>query len=252
MTGKRLFIMTMLLLMSASLLGADKSPDEFVAANKFYEEKDYASAIRLFESIINQGNESAEVYFNLGNAYFKSGDLGYAVLYYTKARRLSPADEDIRHNLEFARRFSRVQMEGVQLNPINTFFDSLVDSYRLDFLAWVSSAFFVLFFLILVVRYGIGMNNPLIRIGIVVSLIFLLITSALTTFKYRQDFLARRAVIVAEDSQVHTGPSDQSEIELEGAPGLIVQIVDESGEYYNVLFENKRRGWIQKDLVAEI
>ena len=147
MTGKRLFIMTMLLLMSASLLGADKSPDEFVAANKFYEEKDYASAIRLYESIINQGNESAEVYFNLGNAYFKSGDLGYAVLYYTKARRLSPADEDIRHNLEFARRFSRVQMEGVQLNPINTFFDSLVDSYRLDFLAWVSSAFFVLFFL---------------------------------------------------------------------------------------------------------
>ena len=74
----------------------------------------------------------------------------------------------------------------------------------------------------------------------------------MTTFKYRQDFLARRAVIVAEDSQVHTGPSDQSEIELDGAPGLIVQIVEESGDYYNVLFENKRRGWIHKDLVAEI
>ena len=176
MIGKRLILVVMLLLISTSLFGADNPPDEFVAANKFYEEKDYASAIRLYESIINQGNESAEIYFNLGNAYFKSGDLGYAVLYYIRARRLSPADEDIRHNLEFARRFSKVQMEGVQLNPINTFFDSLVDSYRLDLLAWVSSAFFVLFVLILVVRYGIGMNSTLVRLGIVVSLIFLVLT----------------------------------------------------------------------------
>jgi hypothetical protein len=59
-------------------------------------------------------------------------------------------------------------------------------------------------------------------------------------------------VIVAEEAPVTTGPSPQSDLELQGAPGLIVEIVGETPDYYNVLFENKRRGWLKKDLVAEI
>lgn len=227
-------------------------PEEFRMANKFYEEKDFGSAIRLYESIIRQGLESPALYFNLGNAYFKNGDLGYAVLYYMKARRLSPDDADIRQNLEFAQQYSRVQMEGVQLNPINTFFSSIIDRYRLNFLAWVSSLFFVLLVLVLIVRFGIGMNNSAIRAGIVLGLLLVVIASGLTTFKYRQDYLTQRGVIVSEASPVLTGPSPQSDVELDGAPGLVVEILDESGDYYNVLFENKRRGWINKDLVAVI
>jgi uncharacterized protein YgiM (DUF1202 family) len=59
-------------------------------------------------------------------------------------------------------------------------------------------------------------------------------------------------VLIAEDCPVTTGPSEQSDVELEGAPGLVVEVLDESGDYYNVLFENKRRGWIRKELVAVI
>jgi tetratricopeptide (TPR) repeat protein len=226
--------------------------DEFEMANKFYEEKDYSSAIRLYESILNQGKESAPVYFNLGNAYFKSGDLGRAVLYYSRARRLQPGDEDIHHNLRFASQFSRVQMEGVELNPINTFLTSLVDNYRLEVLAWVSSGLFLLFLMALLVRWGAGINNSLVRLTTVISLILLLIACGLTSFKYRHDFLTRRAVIVANESPVYTGPSEQSDLELEGAPGLVVEILAESTDYFNVLFENKRRGWISRNLVAEI
>ncbi len=246
----------MLIVLTLTALSASASPgeapEEFEMANKFYRDKDFHSAIRLYESVLNQGLESPALYFNLGNAYFKNGDLGYAVLYYMKARRLSPEDPDIRQNLQFARQFSRVQMEGVQLNPINTFFTSFVDRYRLGFLAWVSSLFFVLLMVILIIRFGVGIQNPAVRIGIIMGLVLVLITSGLTAFKYRQDFLTQRAVIVAEESPVLTGPSPQSDVELEGAPGLVVDILDESGDYYNVLFENKRRGWIRKDLVAVI
>ncbi|UCG60643.1 MAG: tetratricopeptide repeat protein [Candidatus Zixiibacteriota bacterium] len=240
-----------LFLLASSALPAE-APEEFLVANRFYEEKDFASAIRLYESVLNQGLESSALYFNLGNAYFKNGDLGYAVLYYMKARRLSPDDADIRQNLRFARQYSRVQMEGVQLNPINTFFSSIVDSYRLSFMAWVSSLLFVLLMLILIVRFGVGMNNSAIRAGIILVLLLVVVTSGLTTFKYRRDYLARRAVIVSEESPVLTGPSPQSDVELEGAPGLIVEILDQTGDYYHVLFENKRRGWINRDLVAVI
>lgn len=252
MRTKWLVATVLLALFAAGHVLADESPEEFRMANKFYEDKDYASAIRLYENLLKQGLESAALYFNLGNAYFKSGDLGYATLYYLRAKRLAPGDEDIQQNLEFARQFARVQMEGVALNPINSFVASLVDTYRLSFLAWVTSSLFILFIFLLMARWGTGLNNSAIRAAMVFVLLLLVAVASLTAFKYRHDYLTRRGVIIAEESPVLTGPSEQSDVELDGAPGLIVEILDESGDYYSVLFENKRRGWIRKELVAEI
>lgn len=226
--------------------------DEFEMGNKFYEDKDYSSAVRMYASALNQGYESASLYFNLGSAYFKSGDLGRATLYLMKAKRLDPSDEDITQNLEFARQFSRVQMEGVQLNPVYSFFESLVGPYRLALLAWLSSALFIMTMLLLTIRYGLAFRNAAVRIGFTICLTLLAISVGLTTFKYQHDYLIRRAVIIAEETPVMSGPSEQSEIELQGSPGLVVEILLERDDYYNVLFENKRRGWIRTHLVAEI
>ncbi len=226
--------------------------DDFVVANKSYQDKDFAAAIEMYEGIEAKGLESAALYFNLGNAYFKSGDLGHAVLYYMRAQRLDPGDDDIRHNLEFARGFTSVQMEGVRLNPVQSFFDALVAPYRLSLLAWVSSGFFVLLLLLMILRWSAGITRAAVRTGLMTALILVVISSGLTTFKYRTDYLSRRAVIVVQESPVQTGPSEQSDVELQGAPGLVVEILAESDDYYNVLFENKRRGWINKRFVAEI
>lgn len=247
----KVLVVAIILLLAVSAFGADQS-EEFRMANNFYEQKDYVSAVRLYESILSRGVESAPIYFNLGNAYFKQGDLGHAVVNYLRAKRLVPSDEDVLHNLEFAQRFSRVKMEGVELNPIEIFLSSIVGPYRLNTLSWVTTAISVLFFLLLTVRFGLGLNSVLLRSAIITSLTLLIATAGLTTFKYRSDYLTRTAVIVAEESTVRTGPSEQSEVELEGAPGLIVEILVESGDYYDVLFENKRRGWIKKELVVEI
>ena len=247
-----IFALAMLLTsLSAPLVRADLM-DDFTAANELYEGKDYAAAIEKYEGVIGQGLESAALYFNLGNAYFKSGDLGHAVLYYMRAQRLDPGDDDINHNLEFARQFTSVQMEGVRLNPVQTFFESIVAPYRLSLLAWASSALFVLLLLLMILRWGIGITGVAVRVSLMTVLILVIVASGLTTFKYRTDYLSRRAVIIAEESPVQTGPSQQSDVELQGAPGLVVEILAESDNYYNVLFENKRRGWIDKRFVAEI
>jgi len=245
-----LVLSILILLFTTNNVSAEMN--KFEQANKFFESKKYDDAITGYESIVNEGIESASLYYNLGNAYFKKGDLGRAVLNYQRAKRLEPADEDLIHNIEFTRQFTQVQMEGVQLNPINTFVESIVGPYKLNTLAWVSSIIFILFCLLLISRFGLGMRNSALRISTTVIFIFLIIISGLTTFEYRNDFLTRRAVIIAEESSVLNGPTNNSDLEFQGAPGLIVEILNESGEYYNVLFENKRRGWIQKDLLTEI
>jgi tetratricopeptide (TPR) repeat protein len=226
--------------------------EDFREANLLYEERDFEQAVGKYESIVDQGLESPHLYFNLGNAYFKSGDLGHAVLYFLRAKRLAPGDDDINHNLQFASNFTRIQMEGVELHPVRGLLESLLGPYHLNLLAWVSSVFFALFFALLAIRYGIGYQNSYVKSGIITAFVCLMVFSLLTTFKYHREYVVERAVLIAEDCQVRTGPSNQSDLELEGSPGLVVEVLDESGDWYNVLFKNKRRGWIKKDLVAVV
>lgn len=72
-------------------------------ANQAYHEADFQTAIRTYHQIEAQGYVSAELFYNLGNAYFKADSIGRAILNYERALRLSPSDEDIRFNLEVAR-----------------------------------------------------------------------------------------------------------------------------------------------------
>lgn len=234
----------------AGSVAAKGGAEGFERGNTFYESGNYDSAITLYQAVIDSGVESASLYFNLGNAYFKQGDLGNAVVNYLRAKRLAPADQDIENNLEFARQFSQVQMEGVELSPVDTFLKSLVGEYRLSTLAWIASACFVLFMIALILRFGLGYNLLPVRSLAWVALVLCLVTSSLTTYKYRAEFVTRRGVIVAEESRVLSGPSETADEEFHGSPGLIVEVVGESGDYLNVLFENKRRGWIRQQAVT--
>lgn len=232
-------------------LGAEPA-DDFKQGNSFFQEKEYTKAIEAYSRAVHQGVGSAPLYYNLGNAYFKNGDLGYAVLYYLKARRLDPADNDIQSNLEFARSLATVQLEGVQLNPINSLFESMVAPYRLNSMAWLSSLFFILFVGLLIVRFGFGVASGWVKPAIITMLILLVCMAVLTTYKYQHDFVTRWAVVVGEEVSVMSGPSDSASLEFQGEPGLVVRIAGESSDYYDVIFENQRRGWVKKSLLAEV
>lgn len=226
--------------------------DQFAAANQCYENKQYDSAIVRYAELAAQGTGSAALYFNLGNAYFRSSDLGHAVLWYLRAQRLDPSDPDIAANLDFAKRFTSIQMEGVALNPVSSLAKSIVEPHRLSTWAWLASFSFVLLFLTLTLRYGLGYRSGLTKTAMVVMLVLTVSAVLLTTLKYDFDYITVRAVIIAEEAVVRTGPSERSPKELDAAPGLIVEVMDESDDFYSVQFENMRRGWIKKDLVTVI
>lgn len=75
----------------------------FKQGNKFYEEKVFDSTIEYYKKIIDAGVESSDLYYNLGNAYFRQNNLGHAILYYEKARKINPTDPDILANIKFTR-----------------------------------------------------------------------------------------------------------------------------------------------------
>ncbi len=72
-------------------------------ANELYKNNQYQLAIDEYNKIISQGYEGASLYYNLGNAHYRLGNVGFAILYYEKALKLSPSDEDAKHNLAIAK-----------------------------------------------------------------------------------------------------------------------------------------------------
>ena len=83
----------------------------FDEGNQRYQAGDFGGAIDSYARVLANGLESGELYYNLGNAYFKQGRLGPAILYYERARRLMPGDDDLRANLELARSLTADDIE---------------------------------------------------------------------------------------------------------------------------------------------
>ncbi|HSG98559.1 MAG TPA: hypothetical protein VLB27_00825 [candidate division Zixibacteria bacterium] len=226
--------------------------ESFAAANAQYDSANYIDAIRLYHEVIESGQESAALYYNLGNAYFEAGDLGYAILNYLRAERLDPADQDIQDNLAFARGFVTVQLEGVRLNPFTDFLTDLTDGWPLSTWAWLTAVALALLVGALLLRtLRIG---PSLALGLSAWVLLAIYLSAagLTVYKYRSEFVTDRAVIVHPETPVTNRPAADGDLEFEAVAGLEVEIRDESDGFALALFENKRQGWVPLAALARL
>jgi len=105
-----------LMIVPVSLFGkvTMQNPDSlFALANKYYTEGKYSEAVTHYEAIVANGKVSAELYFNLGNAYFKLNDIAHAILNFERAYLLNPGDDDISFNLELARAYTTDKIEAI-------------------------------------------------------------------------------------------------------------------------------------------
>ncbi len=229
-----------------------KADSTFTKASKDYADKLYPEALAGYLSLEQNGIVSSALYYNIGNCYYELGELGYAILYYLRAQRLNPDDEDINNNLAFARQFMAVSLEGVKINPVTDFMDSLVKRFTLNSLAWISSGLFVFFMLFLAVVLYFRFSGLTIRLLGYALATVLICSAILTTYKYRTDYMTPKGVIVASEARIYSGPDENQELEFTGSYGLVFQVEREENNYYLVMFENKRKGWINKDLVALI
>ncbi|UCD94618.1 MAG: tetratricopeptide repeat protein [Candidatus Zixiibacteriota bacterium] len=228
----------------ASALGVDSL---FASANNHFEQKEYDLALDEYVEVAGMGYESAALHFNIGNCHFKQGQLGYAILYYLRAKRLNPNDDDINANLAFARQFMPTRLEGVKVNPVTEFMKMVVSPFTLEKIAWISSVLFVVFFLFLSAMIYFRLQGFGSKLLVYVLLILMLVGLGMTTYKYRIEYLTKTGVIVSEEARVFSAPSVDSDVEFVGAFGLTFEVGKKVDDYYLVIFENKRKGWIRKD-----
>jgi len=235
-----------------SVSSAGVTDSLFRSANAAYDDKDFESALAQYQELENRNYRSAALYFNIGNCHFKAGRPGYAILYYLRAKKLDPYDEDINANLEFARQFMPTRLEGVSINPVTTFLSMLVRPLTLNGFAWLSSILFIVLILFWAVRILFQRHELPLRIVTYLLVVLVVVSFGMTTYKYRTEYLTSRGVIVADETRIYSGPGEDNDVEFVGSFGLVFEIERDTDDFYLVIFENNRKGWIKKDQVGII
>ncbi|MDO4738673.1 MAG: tetratricopeptide repeat protein [Bacteroidales bacterium] len=247
---KRIFLISIMLacvsLMQAAITKAD--------ADALYEKGNYEEAAAAYESLLKVEGLAAEVYYNLGNCYYKLDKIPFAVLNYERALLLDPGDGDIRANLALARGKTVDKVVPPSEMFFVTWWRDLTNCMSMDSWTIVGfSAFILMLIGILVYRFVPQLLARKIGFYSAMFLFALVIIANFAAFSQHRDLTHRNtAVILAPSVVVKSSPSDRSTDLFLIHEGSKVEILDNSmKEWMEVKFEEGKQGWIPVN-VAEI
>ena len=228
----------LLALLSANLLGAVEPLAHFEQANRLYEQGKFAEAASLYESMAKAGRHSAALFFNLGNAYFKQGELGRALFNYRWAERLSPRDPDIQANL----RFVREQVDG-GISISAPFWKRILRYFTLNEITLASVILFWIWAaLACTVRLRPELRSKLRGVGLAFGSLLgaAVLILALSYVVHKE----KAAIIAVKQATVHLGPLAESQTAFTAAAGSELTILAEREGWLQVADRSNRSGWV--------
>lgn len=227
-------------------------------AEAAYRNKDFSESIKHYEAQIAKNKlvnkESAQLYYNLGNAYFRDNQISKAIVNYERALLLDPGDSDIRHNLRFAKTRIEDKIDSSDNFFINKWVRSVQNLYSAN--SWATLS--IVLFILLIIATGIYMIASRIIIrkiffycGLV--LISLVIISNVFAFKQKRKITNRSTAIVMSASvSIYTSPDAHSQELFRLHEGAKVNIKREEGRWVEIQIANGSVGWLQKNNVEVI
>lgn len=219
-----------------------------------YMKNDYASAIQIYENLLKKG-EAAEIYYNLGNSYYKADDIAKAILNYERALLLRPGNADIRANLEIARSKT---IDKIVPRPEIFFIawtDSLINSLSVDAWAKLGIGFFV-FLLVSLYLFFFSKQMAWKKTGFIAGIVFLAFVILSNVFAYQQKSeLTNRdeAIVLSPSVTVRSTPNESGTSLFILHEGHKVGIKDNSmREWKEIRLEDGKVGWIPSSAIEVI
>jgi len=222
----------------------------FFRANALYKEGKYAEAAGEYEHLARSGVESGPLYFNLGNAYFKAGDHGRAILNYERAVRFMPGDPDLLANLSYAQSLSGSTTCAPPLWRRVAF--PLSDRMSTHRLGWITTALYTLLFLVLATQ-RLWSPRPRWLLYVAATLGILLIVSG-SSFAYQALADRRPAAVVTRggEASVRFEPAESGTVHYTLKEGSLVRVLEPREGWLQVERCDGRRGWIERGAVENL
>ncbi|MGB8656346.1 MAG: tetratricopeptide repeat protein [Candidatus Zixiibacteriota bacterium] len=222
----------------------------FKKGNQSYDEGKFDQAVQEYEKIANLGTRNYQVFYNLGNAYFRQNQLGKAILSYRRALVLQPRDEDAQANLSFVKLFTLDKIEEQKIDPFSNLLQWFLGLWSTDEFALLTS-----FFYAMLAAFGILMlfrgSKKYLRTGLAISLILLAFFGSSLWAKIHSDSV-RYGVVVSSQAEVRSGPGESYVLQLTGHEGLEFRVDEEAEGWYRISLPNGIKGWIPKQAVEII
>ena len=240
--------LTLFIFLSAfiSARAAEDYLSKFNDAAKLYESAQYSKAIEAYENILSSGQLNAELYYNLGNAYYKNGKIGKAVLNYERAKRLAPSDQAIRNNLAFLRK-SLQETEPTLFDSVMLWVTGLA---AINTAAVFMSIFFALFvFGIIFFLFTKSRAAAFISLA---PLALFLVFGSIFALQYSDQELTRWAVVISS-RDARNGPGAENSVAFSLPEGKKLIILGEQDDWYAVGLKSEGlKGWVEKDSLEAI
>lgn len=232
---------------------AQNTDELFVKANELYNQNVYDSAVVVYESIINKGYSSPELYYNLGNTYYKMGKYPMSILYYEKSLKLDPNNEDTKHNIEVAKAFISDKIEPVPEIFIKTWWNNFSNIFTLK--TWSVISLIVTVFLLVSLFFYLTARTRILKKSMFFSsilFIFLtIITFSISTKKYNYMRSSNEGIIVSPTITVKSSPSSSSVDLFVLHEGSKVKILDNAGEWEKIKIANGSVGWLPSSTIIK-
>jgi len=246
-----------ILLLTLSLmtaLFAGPADDLFKDGNQLYQAGQYQAALEKYSQIANLGQESSALYFNMGNCYYKLQDVGRAILFYERALRLSPGDEDVQTNLSIAQLATPDKIERqpdfVLTRVVQAYCHVLPENIQIGLVLGFYLA--VMAGLILwVLTRGRRIGSWAGRASLVLAVLLLLAGSSLAGRGW-EERNRRDAVILASKVDVMSAPGAQAVEVFSLHAGAKVTLDRSSGDWVEIILPDRKSGWVKREALEAI
>jgi tetratricopeptide (TPR) repeat protein len=218
-------------------------PRTFIDGVEHYRDEKYGDAAEAFQKVADSGVSNGALYYNLGNAYLKAGDVGRAVLWYERASELTPGDPDLVFNLNYAR--SLVVDEpgdgGVEVARILFFWNHLLSRQAVIQAALTAS---VVFWLLVWIRSLKPVR--VLRLFVYPTALAALIFSATAFYNYYERAYNPAAIVLAQELPVRSGLSDQATELFALHAGSRVRVEKRRNGFVRITFAEGKIGWVKE------
>jgi len=224
-----------------------QEPDSlFNAANKLYQQENYMEALERYQQIEKQEMESAELYFNMGNIYYKTNQVAPSIYYYEKALRLSPNDQDIKFNLEFANTMILDNIEPLPKSLGQKLMDGII--LRFTYETWAKIAVSLAFvFAVLFLLYHFSYSTSKKRIYFITSILTVIFVTLSLFFSFKNKYYVDNkieAIVFSGEAEVKSAPTNSSDVYFELHEGTKVLILESLDNWKKIKIADGKIGWM--------
>ncbi len=226
----------------------------FEKGNALYQKGNYDQAITAYESILSEKKESAELYFNLANCYYKLNKVAPAIYNYEKALVLNPNDTEIQNNLLFAHKMTIDEIKVIPKVGFAKLLRDFTGIFHYDSWAWITVSFAGLFLLFFIGYYfsQLTLSKRIFFIGMFVLVFLILLSTLAALFEKSHDTNERPAIVFSEIAQVKSEPKSSSSDVFILHEGAKVYLHESIENWVKIELTDGSEGWIESNNVKSV